>query len=392
MRALTSSVSVLVLLLAGCPSTDDDDTGVVPDCVPSEASYDENVAPILEAHCERCHGEEPDFGAPVSLMEYAPLIEGDEGSRTVDLMVEKLVANEMPPEGNPRPGHADYDTLVGWASCGNAHPDYEDGLDASKPVWTAPDEPPVGAVPIELTANGHLVELDDIDAYEYFTFANLVAEDMFIRRIEPIIDESRVLHHITFNDLQTEQYLYTWAPGTGAIEFPDGGLRIAPGDQFFVNAHYNNGAGIADAYDSSGVRLWVTPPEGTEYVMVAPTTWQISVPPGSTSRAVSDCVATESFDIVAGMPHMHEIGSEFEHIVTRGDGSVESLIELTGWSFELQFFYEMNTRVEIGDRLTMTCTYDNDKDYRVTAGQGTTDEMCFDFLYVTPPSAAGQCE
>jgi hypothetical protein len=27
----------------------------------------------------------------------------------------------------------------------------------------------------------------------------------------------------------------------------------------------------------------------------------------------------------------------------------------------------------------------------VSGGQSTTDEMCFDFMYVTPPSAAGQC-
>jgi hypothetical protein len=24
-------------------------------------------------------------------------------------------------------------------------------------------------------------------------------------------------------------------------------------------------------------------------------------------------------------------------------------------------------------------------------GEGTTDEMCFDFMFVTPPSAAFQC-
>ena len=379
-----------LLLLAACPSVTEPPPP--PDCVPSEVSYDAVVQPMLETYCSECHGAEPDFGAPYSLMEYAPLIEGEEGARPVDKMVAELIANTMPPEGNESLPHAEYDTLIGWASCGTEHPDYGHGLQASRPVWEAPADPPVDAVPIELTAENHLVEIDAIDDYQYFTFADVVDEDMFIRRIEPIIDESRVLHHITFNRLETQQYLYTWAPGTGAIEFPDGGIRVTPDDQFFINLHYNNGAGIEDAYDSSGVRLWVSPPADTEWVMVAPQTWSISVPAGGEATATANCNVTEPFQILSGMPHMHEIGSTFEHTIERADGTVESLIELSGWSFELQFFYAMDVQMNVGDRMTMTCGYLNDKDYRVTGGQGTTDEMCFDFLYVTPPSAAGQCE
>jgi hypothetical protein len=387
MRASIGLCLAFALASIGCPSIEEP----VPDCIPSEASFDTNVKPLIEEHCVRCHGAEPDFGAPISLLEYEPLIAGLEGERPVDRMVTHLVEGTMPPEGNPQPEHADYDTMIGWASCGADHPHYGAGLEASQPVWVAPEDPPVGAIPIELTSEGYLVALDAIDDYQYFTFADVVAEDMFIRRIEPVIDESRVLHHITFNNLATQEFLYTWAPGTGAIEFPDGGLRIRPTDQFFINTHYNNGAGIEDAYDSSGVRLWVTPPEGTEWVMLAPQTWEISVPAKSTSESTAECTVTEPFEVIAGMPHMHEIGSEFRHTVERVDGSIETLIELTGWSFELQFFYAMNMQLNAGDHMSMTCVFDNDKDFVVRGGQGTTDEMCFDFMYVTPPSAAGQC-
>jgi hypothetical protein len=41
-----------------------------------------------------------------------------------------------------------------------------------------------------------------------------------------------------------------------------------------------------------------------------------------------------------------------------------------------------------GDVLTTTCTYDNPSTSTVTFGEGTRDEMCFDFITVYPYGAA----
>ena len=46
-------------------------------------------------------------------------------------------------------------------------------------------------------------------------------------------------------------------------------------------------------------------------------------------------------------------------------------------------------RVEPGDVLRTTCTYDNDGDVAVTVGEGTGDEMCFNFALVYPIDAFG---
>jgi hypothetical protein len=382
--ALLPGLVLLAVSLSGCPTAE-------PDCVPIEDSFHQNVKPIITAVCADCHGATPEFGAPFSLLEYAPLIDGVEGHRIVDKMVVQLEADLMPPAGNPRPGHNDYDTLLGWASCGLSHPDNSDGLVASQPIWEAPENAPPGTMYLDLTAEGHLVELDDIDDYQYITFGDMVEGDLFVRRIEPIIDESRVVHHITVQLLNDYRYIYTWAPGTGAIQFPEGGLRIRPGDVYVIGIHYNNGAGIGDAYDSSGIRLWMGAVDGTEWTMASPVAWNISVPPGETAEATAVCTVGMDFEIIAGMPHMHEIGSSLSHTVRRADGTEESIIELTGWSFELQYFYEMSMHLEAGDELTLTCTFDNDKDYTVYGGQNTTDEMCFNFIYVTPPEAAFEC-
>ena len=91
------------------------------------------------------------------------------------------------------------------------------------------------------------------------------------------------------------------------------------------------------------------------------------------------------------MPHMHEIGDAYTHTLERMDGTTESIIDLSGWSFDLQFFYEYDVEVKAGDTLKLTCKYVNDQDFDVRAGQGTTDEMCFNFMYVTPATASLDC-
>ncbi len=377
------------------PVTDTEDTDVLTTpagCVPTREAFETNAMPAIERNCLECHGEPTQFGAPWSVLDYDELVAGDAPDRKVDLMLERLLDRTMPPPTAGLMPHADLDTLVGWASCGLVHPDPSVGLEASQPVWEAPPKPPAGTTAVNLSANGHFVDVDDIDAYEYFLFGNLVNQDVFVRRMEAVIDESRVVHHITLHHLVGYDYLYTWAPGTGAIEFPDGGIRLRPNDGLIMEIHYNNGAGIADVYDSSGIRLWVGDTTGTEWGMAAPSVYDLDIPAGSSGLENSDtCRATMDFEILAGMPHMHEIGSTLEHVIERQDGTEETLIELSGWSFEAQYFYEMPAQIQSGDRLRLTCTYDNPHAFDVGWGEGTSDEMCFNFIYVTPPAAAFQC-
>lgn len=68
------------------------------------------------------------------------------------------------------------------------------------------------------------------------------------------------------------------------------------------------------------------------------------------------------------------------------------IIELSGWSFDLQYFYNMGVPVNAGDTMTITCNYRNDTAKTVMGGIATTDEMCYDFIYVTPANAELNCE
>lgn len=378
-------------------------------CVPSQAMYDQQTSKLLDSHCGSCHGAKPDFGAPSTLTGgYASLVAGKPGQRAVDRIAQAIAQRLMPPVGTPPVPHQALDTLTEWASCGQLHPDHSKGLVVDKPVFSAATAPPSGTPSFDLRADEFAVGEKTLDLYQCFTFEAPVDADRFVRRIEAVLDRSEVVHHVVLLKDPAKAfplgrkgcttmpkgslYFYAWAPGGGAVQFPEGGVRIRKGERYVLQIHYNNGAGLKNVVDTSGVRLWHGPAEGTEYGMLAPGPVVFEVPPKSTISASGQCVTAAKTHLLAGMPHMHTHGTQFKAAVVRPDGSRQSILDLSGWSFEMQPFYSLDTWLQPGDRLETTCTWKNDADTAVTAGEGTGDEMCFLFSFVTPPPKTAYCD
>ncbi|MCO4763472.1 MAG: hypothetical protein KC502_18285 [Myxococcales bacterium] len=417
---------LMVASLAACGSTDDPASAAASDagagagdavagadagqttCVPSRSIFDKVTKDHIEAHCGTCHGTTPNFGAPNTLTgSYESLVAGKVGERLVDRIAHLVGKKMMPPTGGEPIPHQVQDTLVEWASCGEQHPDHSIGLVVDKPVFGAPEKPPEGLKHFDLTAGKFPVGEDVLDLYQCFTFEVPVTKDQFVRRIEVVIDQSKVLHHVVLlKDPKKKyalgkkkckgmpadsQYLYAWAPGAGSIEFPEGGMRVKPGEHYILQVHYNNGAGVKDVKDSSGVRIYYGPTEGTEYGMIAPGPLVFSIPAKSKITSTGHCLVKEKTTILAGMPHMHEIGTAFEQVIVRADGTREPMISLTGWDFEMQPFYKIGATLNPGDRLETSCTWNNTTSATVNVGTGTADEMCFDFMFVTPPPKSAYC-
>jgi len=403
-----ASLPALVLVLAAC-------SNVPPPaaCNPNAETFETDVLPRVERYCGACHGETPNFGAPVSLTSYAELVAPDAtgGSRLSDHVAARILDGTMPPIGMPRMPLPDAQAIVSWATCGAEQALPLEGLVSSAPPFLASEAAPAGLETLDLLANEHPVAPEVRDDYRCFAFDVDLPADRFIRRFEMVYDETRVLHHlILLRDPErstalgsfdcyggggmppSSQYLYAWAPGQSAIEFPEGGLRVSPGERFIVQIHYNNGTRIPEVRDSSGVRLYLGPTEGTEYGMLAIGPVDFELPPRATTPVSSRCTIREDSRLLAGMPHMHQVGSEFRQSIVRDDGSEESLVELTGWSFESQLFYLFDAELRRGDVIETTCTYRNMSGEVVESGEDTTDEMCFDFAYVTPPPHDRYCD
>ncbi len=382
-----------------------------PTCEPEGSAFDVSARPYVERYCGQCHGETPDFGAPFSLLdEDALLATRLDGARLVDRMVARVADGTMPPVGMPRMPDSDANALLRWASCGERTVTPGTGLRASRAPFLAPAAPPPGLESIDFVADEHPVGPTEVDRYQCFVFDADIPSTRFVRRFEMVYDETRVLHHlILLRDVERRttpgsfecvdgsgmptgsQYLYAWAPGQSAFEFPEGGLRIEPGERFLVQIHYNNGAAIPDVRDSSGVRLYLAPPEGPEYGMIAIGPLDFEIPARSRRTVSSRCTFATPTTLLAGLPHMHVTGDSFTQEIVR-DGRNEALISLTGWEFETQLFYEMATTLAPGDSITTACTFDNMGSEPVTSGVRTRDEMCFNFLYATPPPPDRYCD
>lgn len=367
-------------------------------CVPDEAQHDAYVGGVIAEHCGACHGAEPDFGAPIGLSDYATLIEGEPGERLVDRIARRTAARTMPPGGVELP-HGALDTLVEWATCGEVHPDHSVGLSASQPVYTA-DVDNFALPSFDLVADDFAVDPDTLDRYQCFAFDAPIDEDRFVKRMQVVVDESRVLHHVVLmsdparttegsgafecEDMQGDTpLLYAWAPGTDAFDFDDGGVRITPGDRLIVQIHYNNGAGLTDVRDRSGVRVFHGPVEDTEWSMLTLGPAAFAVPEGE-SAACSSTPVGEPMRFLAGLPHMHQLGVEVHSYVERASSGVtESIVDVTGYSFEAQRFYRYDLDLDAGDVLHTWCGYRNETGEPQQSGTGTSDEMCFHFVYAS---------
>lgn len=377
-------------------------TDAAPTCLPSKTAWEAEQRPRVEAWCGACHGEVPSFGAPQSLLDYDALVAGPEGTRLVDQLVTRLKNDTMPPAAQPQPPHGDAAALVEWATCGaqtlEMVPNPID-TGADRPVLQDPGGPPEGTEFFDLLAPEFPIGEDWGDHYECFSFVAPVDEERFIRRIETIIDDARVLHHTVLVPKITRapgehgpcesdnplELIYAWAPGQGALHFPEGGLRLAPGQGLTLQIHYNNRAGHRGVRDASGVRVYHGPPEGPEVGMLALGPLQFEVPARGRSTATGWCRLPADTKMIASFPHMHELGTAFDQVVERASGATETVIQLDTWDFNAQYIYDTPVELAAGDVVRTTCSFANEGDRPVGFGGGTDDEMCFNFAYVTPP-------
>ncbi|NND66592.1 MAG: hypothetical protein HKN19_03295, partial [Halioglobus sp.] len=95
--------------------------------------------------------------------------------------------------------------------------------------------------------------------------------------------------------------------------------------------------------------------------------------------------------------HQHVLGKSTTIELLREDGTEIMLVDIRDWDFDWQdeYFFEEEIIVHPGDRFRLTCTWDNSAsnqqfidgkqiEPRYTEfGEGTTDEMCVNYFYVT---------
>ncbi|MEM7446729.1 MAG: hypothetical protein AAF355_00640 [Myxococcota bacterium] len=420
--AVSIAISLCLIALQGCG---DDASGA------SDSNYDASaetqsgfpseVAAILAEQCVNCHGSEPRFGAPMSLVTWndfhAPSI-SKPNRKTFEVVMDRLRSPVSPMPPPPAVlEESELATLETWiqegAPAGSALPGpaYRgSGLqDLSCEVTSM-----LTAHAQDMETEPFHVPVDAGNRYVCFAFSPDDVDGEVLRGVAPIIDDDRVLHHMFLrlqpvpdrqpgdvwncngiDGLLTGDILYGWAPGSGNVEYP--GELVMPltdpsgEDLLVLEVHYWNVARYEDAFDASGMALCTGPKESSQQIIETVTLGHIAIdlPPRSTTTVTNNCVPylaqDKSVQILSTTPHMHELGSSISTVIHRASGEVETLVSIDRWDFNSQAQYPVRIDpIRTGDSLRTTCTFSNTTDRTVTFGEKTEDEMCFNFLSVTP--------
>lgn len=221
--------------------------------------------------------------------------------------------------------------------------------------------------------------------------------------------------------------LTVWAPGISPSTLPEGtGVRIEPGSKIAMQMHYNtvNTEPQPDQssievryvnsvereaitiffldvnwYPSGGMPIPANDPNVT-HQFTGDMAWPISFSGGAgVGLSVDEPIAMHSVFM-----HQHVLGKSTSIELLRKDGTEVMLLEIRDWDFSWQdeYVFEEEVIVEPGDRLRLTCTWDNSASHQqfvdgkqvepryVEFGEGTFDEMCVNYFYVTKVKAGDE--
>jgi hypothetical protein len=179
-----------------------------------------------------------------------------------------------------------------------------------------------------------------------------------------------------------------WAPGTPVTEFPtDTGIKVKAGTAVVMQIHYNlaNGDPLPDqtSINLQYAHAPVLYPASFEGIFHD----DFVIPPYAFDYSSSKTITVDSDITVWGaFPHMHQLGKKIDVTLTHADTN-DCLISIPEWDFHWQqlYLYDAPTGVPVysGDKVKLTCTWSNDTGQTVTWGEGTSDEMCLSYFYVT---------
>lgn len=425
----------LTVGLAGCsnaaPSSSDagpgGDTGTPrPDggSTGTPVTYYGEVRPILAAHCVGCHV--PGGIAPIALDTY------DAAMPAAALIESYTASRRMPPFLADNSGacqHFETDewlsdtelrTLADWNAQGAPEGDP-----------STPPPTPV-AVPHLTGANIHNIDIgldyapSRAGTDDYHCFVVQAPMSGYVTGAEVHPGNARIVHHVIvyeptdaaaaaevmrldaaeagpgytcFGGAGTDSALpvVLWAPGGGASRTPAGtGLQIDGTIPLVVQVHYNLLSANPGDTDRSNIDVQIAPSAIPGFFL--PIADLGLVAPARMSAA------THHFDMDYGAywlgmtpgvssahvygigPHMHTLGTDIQVDMLNPDGSTDCMVHIPRWDFNWQraYGYQTPIPIDLNTRMRITCTWNtSSRDTDVTWGEGTQDEMCLAFLYVS---------
>jgi len=393
--------------VGGSPSTSDGSGGASP----ASSGLPCDVKAIVEKSCGTCHGNTPQFGAPMSLasaMDFRVAAPGTTAS-VADRVRARIDddTRPMPPPPNARLSSEDRTVLEKWldagapdGSCASTSGATSGTRCHSSSVDAASASSSALLVAARASAAGDKFSVPTTpDLYQCFQYkAPWGDKKVQVVSARPIIDNPQVLHHWNLYNVAGDvsdgtngscsgahpnaALISGWAPGGAGLELDDDiGLRTEPGG-FSLEMHYNNKLG-AGQLDASGAEVCVTEKLRPKEAAVH---W-LGTQNLNTLSATGTCspINTGPVTILSSSPHMHLQGRHMKTVINRKGGGSEVLIDKP-FDFNTQISYPTPAVINPGDTLSTTCTFATPTPF----GQGTNEEMCYNFVVAYPAGQLAQ--
>jgi hypothetical protein len=379
---------------------------------PKDATFNEDVAPILYKHCVSCH--RPDGAAPFSLMTYK---EAWKKKKTI-LKVTK--SGYMP----PWPADPAYSHFLGEKFLNEQEKrvieDWVSGGAKEGPTNALPMPPQfpgsslLGKPDLTLTADSFFIPGDNRDRFLLLKLPFQLDSDTFIRAVEFIPGKNGLVHHMNGHllmyqeeqkkdvfkgrrimNIETDPYeayvrlfesmmLYNddgsiprrihsavnYLPGVEAQMYPEGigGFRIMRKGVIVANdIHY--GPQPKGVWDQSKVNIFFAskaPEREVAEIMlgtngVSPVVPPLKIPPNKISTFRTEYTLPADISILTINPHLHLLGSKFLAYALKPTGDTIRLISIPKWDFRWQYFYTYPSMLPIpaGSRIVVEATFDN---------------------------------
>lgn len=292
------------------------------------------------------------------------------------------------------------------AACGSGDDEQQsaDAGDGDQLADAAPGTPDAGDVNAEWS---RLVDgsWEIPAATEFYKCARLtVQEDTYIsgfKSIGPLGTHHTVLtvgapsgpDGITDCDAGTNANTMIFGSGIGEslFHFPAGvGVKIPAGQQLVLNLHLFN---VSDApiTGTSGTDVQLTTAANIEFEAESVLMGKaigLQVAPGPVEQ-VGTCTMSQDFTLLTIAPHMHQLGSHMKVEALRGNST--EMLHDEAYDFYDQKLYELEpVSMSQGDKVRVTCGYNNTTGQMVGFGDSSEEEMCFAGMYRYPkaPSTA----
>jgi hypothetical protein len=388
-------------------------------------TFARDVAPIIFQRCAGCH--RPGQAAPFSLLTYEDL---KKRAKLIDEVVGKRYMPPWLPEDGPhrflddrRLNVEEIRIIQTWIKQGT-----EEGSAAQLPPfpkWTEgwklgkPDLVVQLPEPYTLAAEGK-------DVYRNFVFSIPTSERKFVRGVEFLPGNAKVIHHAFINVDPTPvsrrralkenppgfdgmmlpetaimpggQFL-GWQPGKNPYFSPDGlGWVLQTNTDLVLQLHMHPSGKPETVQPSIGFFFTTQPPTNSAFrINLNPLI--IDIPAGKSDYTIEDSYKLPIDVTLLGIsPHAHYLGKHLEGRATFPDGRVEELLDIPNWDFNWQGDYRYSAPVFLprDTTLSMRFTFDNSSDNprnpgnppkRVKYGLQTTDEMGELWFVVLPRSA-----